>query len=230
MHSLDNPIWSALTSRHSNLAEGDEQARRYPAIFTTLAAVREPSVISFESLRKVTKDSENLALCFSDEAWVPPDWECRVTFAVTQMVCEKLIDCKSHEMEVLTTADVGQMKALVKLTQPGPFSDRTIEFGTFLGVKDGAKLVAMAGERMKIEGDFDEVSAVCTHPDYQGRGYARALTHAVAKRIYETGHTPILHVRSDNLAGIRSYESIGFVARRQFCFAVVRPRIEASSN
>ena len=153
---------------------------------------------------------------------MPSDWQLANKFPVLQMVCEKLIECQLQEMEILSAVDVPDMKALVKLTQPGPFSDRTIEFGTFRGIRDGARLVAMAGERMKIAGGFDEVSGVCTHPDFQGRGFGHALTCAVAKQIIEQGNTPFLHVRTDNLAAIHTYESIGFKPRREFCFAIIR--------
>jgi predicted GNAT family acetyltransferase len=93
------------------------------------------------------------------------------------MVCESLMPCKELEFQVLEQADVMQMRELVKLTQPGPFANRIHEFGTYIGIKSGARLIAMAGERMKVSGGFDEVSAVCTHPEFQGRGYARALVY-----------------------------------------------------
>lgn len=139
---------------------------------------------------------------------------------VAQMVCEGLLDCREQEMVPLDASDVPAMIELVKLTKPGPFADRTIEFGQFYGVKDGDRLVAMAGERMKVPG-MDEVSAVCAHPDYQGRGYGRALVHAVAANIVSRGHVPFLHVRAENAAGIRAYQSIGFVTRKQMHFTLV---------
>ena len=224
MHHLDQPIWSALSTRQANLALGDSHGRRFPPEFSPLAAVKENTAAAFASLGKVTSATDNLGLCFADEPWLPPDWELRTKFAVVQMVCEKLLDCETYKMEVLTKEDVPEMIALVKLTQPGPFAERTIEFGTFQGIRNGAKLVAMAGERLKIAGGFDEVSGVCTHPDYQGRGYGRALTYAVAKRISEMGNTPFLHVRADNAVAIRTYESLGFVHRRHFVFAVIRKK------
>ena len=80
----------------------------------------------------------------------------------------------------------------------------------------------MAGQRMKVPG-YDEVSAVCTHPDHQGNGYARALVNEIAQRIVAGGNTPMLHVRSENLAGIKSYEAVGFETRRKFIFSVLKP-------
>jgi predicted GNAT family acetyltransferase len=221
IEQLDNPIWNALTTRHAEMAEGGELARRYPQAFTSLAGLREPSDEAYAELAQITKVQQHVALFSLADPPTPPLFECRTKSPAAQMICNKLIDCKTHPMQILTKADVPEMTALARLTQPGPFSDRTIEFGVFLGIKDGSKLVAMAGERMKLPG-YDEVSAVCTHPDYQGRGYARALVHAVAERIIERGSIPMLHVKADNIAGIRTYQSIGFDIRRQFYFSLLR--------
>ena len=223
-HLLDNPIWNALSTRHAELALGDEQGRRYPPAFSPLAGIRDNSQAAFDSLGRVTDVGDHLGLCFEGEPWVPPDWQMSNKFLVAQMVCEKLLECRTFDMEVLTKKDVPDMIALVKLTQPGPFAERTIEFGTFRGIRDGARLVAMAGERIKIDGGLDEVSGVCTHPDYQGRGYGKALTHASAAGILDKGNTPFLHVRADNVAAIKTYETIGFVQRRNFWFAIVKKK------
>ena len=231
MHCLDNPAWSALNTRHSHLALGDEYGRRYPREFSPLAGVKEVSERSFAALYRVCSPSDRLGLCFiseSDISLIPDNWEVRGHFPVWQMMCERLLPAVETNYIVLTNYDVPQMKALVKLTEPGPFSERTIEFGRFIGIKDGDALVAMAGERMKIEDNghhYDEVSGVCTHPDYRGRGYAKSLTYSVSKNIVEMNHSPILHVRADNTAAIHTYETLGYSKRQEFVFAVIAPVI-----
>lgn len=224
MHSLDNPVWSALTTRHSHLALGDEYGKRYPREYSPLAGMSETTDRAFAALAKECADSDYLGLCFSGGLSVPANWKIRAQFPVLQMICEKLLPSSEISYEILQVSDVPQMKALVKLTEPGPFSDRTIEFGRFIGIKDGDALVAMAGERMKVSDsgqEYDEVSGVCTHPDYRGRGYAKALTYSVSKNIVESGRIPILHVRADNTAAIRTYEALGFSKRREFTFFVI---------
>jgi predicted GNAT family acetyltransferase len=104
---------------------------------------------------------------------------------------------------------------LVEVTSPGPFRSRAIELGRFLGIREAGRLVAMAGERMWI-GDFREISAVCTHPDARGRGYARALMGRVINRMLRAGETPFLHVRSSNARAIDIYRTLGFVRRAEF--------------
>jgi predicted GNAT family acetyltransferase len=113
------------------------------------------------------------------------------------------------------------MLALTQLARPGPFLARTIQMGDYAGVYDGERLVAMAGERMRLPG-HTEISAVCTHPDARGRGLATALTRHVARAILDRGETPILHVRRDNHDAIRVYERLGFTLRRHIDFVFYR--------
>ena len=113
------------------------------------------------------------------------------------------------------------MVELAALTKPGPFLIRTHELGGYIGIRDQGRLVAMAGERFKLPG-FTEVSAVCTHPDYRGRGYAAALTLAVATRIAARGETPFLHTFASNINAIRLYEKLGFVLRTPMSVTVLR--------
>jgi predicted GNAT family acetyltransferase len=124
-------------------------------------------------------------------------------------------------MRLITQSDVPAMVELAKLTEPGPFRNRTHELGTFFGIFQGSRLVSMAGQRMRVPG-FVEVSAVCTHPDARGRGHARTLMSAVMELILQDGDTPFLHSFADNHAAIRVYEAIGFRLRRYFHLAVLK--------
>lgn len=216
---LDNVIWNALTGDHASLAQGDALARRYDPDFTSLAGLVEPSDAAFESLLKVL-NGRKIGVFLPEGQALPSPVQLYGCAPVAQMVCEKLIACKPCSFVELTSEDVPQMVALAELTKPGPFANRTIEFGNFIGIKDGDRLVAMAGQRMKLE-KMHEVSGVCTHPDYQGRGYARALVHEVAQRIFAHADTPFLHVRAENAAGVRSYEAIGFQIRHVFTYGIV---------
>jgi predicted GNAT family acetyltransferase len=112
------------------------------------------------------------------------------------------------------------MLALATLTEPGPFFARTHQLGDFVGVRDGGRLMAMAGERMKPTG-FTEVSGVCTHPDGRGRGYAGALTRAVVAKILARGEQPFLHVYAHNTGAIALYEALGFSLRRKMSMTVL---------
>ena len=145
---------------------------------------------------------------------------------LTQMIClEPNLDASGPlqagtTLRRLTLANVPAMMELAKLTEPGPFRERTFELGNFYGIVAGDRLLAMAGQRMRVPG-FVEVSAVCTHPDARGRGYAGRLMSNVMRDIAEESRTPFLHAFDDNPA-VRLYQKLGFVRRRSFHLAVIK--------
>jgi ribosomal protein S18 acetylase RimI-like enzyme len=79
----------------------------------------------------------------------------------------------------------------------------------------------MAGERLKIPG-YTEVSAVCTHPEHAGKGYARILMTEVMQRIRGRGEARFLHVRKDNERAIELCRRLGFSRRSLSHLAVLR--------
>ena len=121
----------------------------------------------------------------------------------------------------LGVADVPEMLALVARTRPGPFLARTVELGTYLGIRRDGELVAMAGERMHPPG-WTEISAVCTAAEYRGHGLATRLVRALVHDIRERGETPFLHAAGSNVHAIGLYESLGFRLRRRTTFAAFR--------
>ncbi len=139
-----------------------------------------------------------------------------------QMVAPRLNRVAGQMQPVeLGASDVAAMLELVGLTKPGPFAPRTYEMGRYLGVFEGVRLIAMAGEKLRLPG-FTEVSAVCTHPDYRGRGFAKVLVSAIADGVQQRGETPILHVVATNDAAIRTYESLGFAKRSDVQFTFLK--------
>jgi hypothetical protein len=120
----------------------------------------------------------------------------------------------------LSDADAPEMLALATLTRPGPFFERTHQLGDFIGVKLDGRLAAMAGERLRLPG-MAEVSGVCVHPDFRGRGYARDLTRLAASRILARGETPFLHCFESNAPAIALYEALGFKLRRTIVLSVL---------
>ena len=118
---------------------------------------------------------------------------------------------------------VDDMLDLVQSTRPGPFRRRTIELGTYLGIRRDGTLIAMAGERMHPPG-WSEISAVCTDPEFRGEGLASRVMLAVVEVIRRRGDLPFLHAAADNTSAIRLYENLGFTHRREAVFqAVQRP-------
>jgi predicted GNAT family acetyltransferase len=217
---LDNAIWHALATEQAYLAQGNELARRFPRDVSPFAAIRDTSPESYEALAELL-DGDTVAVSFEAKPDLPGGWETKLSVDANQMVFEGSTPVGSQqEFTKLTKKDVPEMLALAKLTEPGPFLIRTIELGSYFGIFDGYALVAMAGERMHLSG-FTEVSAVCTHPDYTGRGYGTALMSVVMAGIMRRGETPFLHVRVGNPAqGL--YEKLGFKVRARQHLVVIK--------
>jgi predicted GNAT family acetyltransferase len=221
-HVLDRPVWSALTTRHTELAEGSNLARRYDPSITPFAAARDDSEECLHALAELAGRNERLLLVHADEIVLPPGFSAEISARAVQMVPTRPLEKVADErLERLGDADAADMLALAKLTKPGPFSLKAQSLGEFWGVKVNGALVAMAGERMKQDG-YTELSGVCSHPDVRGRGLARLLSLFVAGRIIARGELPYLHAYATNAAAIALYESIGFEVRRVMNVALLR--------
>lgn len=211
---LDNVIWSALTTRQASLAMGDETSLRFPADIAPFAAMPVISDDGFATLIRVTQPGDRAAF-FTPEPVVPPaQFIIERNGAIDQMIgpaVQKQVD--TSDMITLGADDVPDMMALVALTQPGPFAVRTYTMGKYLGIRIDGQLVAMAGERLNLAG-YTEISAVCTHPDFRGRGYPARLLTAVANGIVSRGDTPFLHVFPSNVAAGTLYKKLGFEVRQ----------------
>nr|WP_246563317.1 GNAT family N-acetyltransferase [Bradyrhizobium liaoningense] len=212
---LDRPIWSALTTSQKHLAEGGLRALRYPVDMTPFADMVDMSAASFAALRDLLSGSEVAALFTPEPVDVPAGFKVVLAESGEQMIGSPA-DSPLRDAEIISlgAADVPAMMALTALTKPGPFALRTHELGTFLGIRAGGELVAMTGERMK-PGNFTEMTAVCVHPEYRGRGYAQALLAAVARKIEARGEIPFLHVFSSNSSAIALYQRQGMRIRRR---------------
>jgi predicted GNAT family acetyltransferase len=226
MHPLDNVIWKALTTRQAHFAESSGKACRFTPEVSPLAAFREPTPEAYESLAALFSPRGTIGL-FLDAPYQPrASWSLVAGAPMPEMVYEggtAPLTRSSSDPEIveLGAADSPDMMALTALTKPGPFHKRTHELGGYLGIRREGKLVAMAGERLKVPG-YTEVSAICTHPEHTGHGYAGILTNEVIHRIRSRGETPFLHVREDNVRAIELYKRLGFRQRVLLHFAVLR--------
>ena len=223
-HPLDRPIWSALTTRQANLAEGGARARRFPAAIGPFADLIDMSAQSFAELAAVMSGSEISVLFTADAVSAPDDFKILLADTGEQMIGTPAESTLAGlEIVTLGAADVPGMMALVELTKPGPFGLRTHELGTFLGIRVDGQLVAMTGERMK-PGIYTEMTAVRVHPSHRGRGYAQALLGAVAGRIVARGEIPFLHVFTSNASAIALYRRQGMDIRRRLHVTVLQKR------
>jgi ribosomal protein S18 acetylase RimI-like enzyme len=225
---LDNPVWHALNSHHARLAIGSGLARKYPPRVTPFAAFAAPSEAAYESLLAVLGDQRRVGILLDEPASPPAGWTVVAAHPITQMIWDgdALPVAANSTITQMTPADVPEMVALAELTKPGPMAERVLELGNYYGVREGSRLAAIAGERLHLTG-YTEVSGVCTHPDFRGRGYAGQLVASLVRKITGRGETPFLHLKTDNVAAQRVYESLGFRRRRFINLLVTEPPVRA---
>ena len=219
---LDRPVWSALTTVHARHTIGTDRARRFEADIGPFGAARDESDESLAELGSLIASSGPLLLAQAPEIACPPGVRIAKAMLAQQMHHDRpdLPPLTGVPIRRLGDADAAAMVELASLTNPGPFERRTHELGVFWGVEQEGRLAAMAGERFKQPG-FCEISGVCTHPDFHGRGYARELCLVVLGRIRSRGEHAYLHVFSDNAGAIALYEKLGFRTRREIRVGVL---------
>ncbi|MAG30456.1 MAG: GNAT family N-acetyltransferase [Deltaproteobacteria bacterium] len=220
---LANPVWHALTGRQSVFAErtADGRACRYQSDVNIFAGVDQLDAAGWSALAELVRP-DGVAILSRDEVpEVPRGWTEVYRGTSMQMVAAELADARPVDLVPLDPADVPEMIELAEETVPGPFLPRTIELGRYVGVRQQGRLVAMAGERMRLPG-FAEVSAVCTHPSAQREGLAAALTLAVVRGIRERGEEAFLHVVDENEGALRLYRALGFQLHRPVTAVAVR--------
>lgn len=212
---LDRPVWSALSTRHLPLSLGGALARRYAPGVNLFASACDDTAAALTALTDLVQPGEHIFLLQVPDIIVPTGLVPAKAAKCVQMVATRSVPAAADDDIVeLTDADAPEMLALAKLTEPGPFLARTHTMGTFRGIRIGGRLAAMAGERFRFPG-YTEVSGVCTHPDFRGRGLARRLSAAVAARIESRGERPFLHAWKTNRPAISLYESLGFEIRAE---------------
>jgi len=221
-HLLDNIFWHALSGPQSVYAVGASAARRYAPGFSPIAGFADAEHPDLDALAPFCAAGES----FYTDGWsgaASAGWKIELESTMFKMLWtgEMPVADEAPEALPLGPEHAEQAVALAALTRPGPFGLRTIELGEYFGLFDGPHLMAMAGERA-FAGSLREVSGICTHPDYQGRGLARRLTAKLIRRQLLRGETPFLHVMRSNEAARALYYRMGFVDHRESVVRVIR--------
>lgn len=212
VNTLDNPVWHSLATQHAALAITATGAAKYPPAVAPFAAVGDAPGSASNQLASLVGDNESVYLV--GVAPEPPaGWMLEQERPCLQMICHAPpAEVQGPPVTEMSALQRDDMLALTALVFPGFFRPRTLEMGRYLGIYDGGRLAAMAGERMRLDG-FQEISAVCTHPDFTGRGFAQRLVSLVCRGAFERGFVPFLHVYHDNVRAIAVYHQLGFTDR-----------------
>ena len=222
LHLLDNVPWHSLSGLHTRFSSGTSDARRYSPGFSPIIAFADVDSPNFAALAQFCAPGEHF-YCGGSSKSVPSGWQIDAETTAIQMLWNAAALPEDDGALVavrLGPSHVPQILELVAITQPGPFAERTIELGEYYGVFEAQQLVAMAGERMAA-GHLREISGVCTHPDFQGRGLARRLVEKLIRLELQRGETPFLHVMQDNVQARRIYERMGFRHHQEVTLRIV---------
>ncbi|MEO7323510.1 MAG: GNAT family N-acetyltransferase [Dokdonella sp.] len=220
-HPLDNPVWASLTSKHSSLARKTANAARYPADVAPFVAVDAADAGAADQLSSLVDRGESV-LFVGLAPPLPSTWSVEPLVAIAQMTCDShLLVIDGPPIAEVSRDQVADMLGLTALVYPHYFRARTIEMGRYFGIYVDGALVAMAGERMGFEG-HQEISAICTHPEHTGRGYAQRLTAILSNDILDSGRVPFLHVSHQNGRAKALYERIGYRIRADIVLLAAR--------
>ena len=213
---LDNPVLAALNYSQDELGRCSERAAVYHPGISPLAGITGPLTPALQELAQLVPEGSGVGVVYVEEELPElPEWRPLGVMCLHQMVCDEPT-AETEEFDDLALSDVPDMLELAQATDPGPFLERTIEMGRYVGVRRNGRLVAMAGERMKPPG-WVEISAVCTHPDGRGHGYASRLVAALLNDCFVTQQRAFLHVRKGSASEASAtaiYERLGFRHRR----------------
>jgi GNAT superfamily N-acetyltransferase len=223
-HLLDNIIWHTLIGPHAKFSTGADDARRYAQGFSPIIGFANPKQPNFAALAPYCKPGEHF-YCDGWSGTPPSGWQIDVETIMLKMVWDAPMPSADEAPEAVSLGPEHTATALelATLTRPGPFGLRTIELGEYFGCFEGPRLVAMAGERL-FAGSLREISGVCTHPDFQGRGLARRLMAKLVRRQMQRNETPFLHVMRENHGARRLYERMGFRDYRESVVRIISPR------
>ena len=216
-HPLDNPIWQSLANRHRGLALSRGDVLRYPAEIAPFLGVPGPGTPLSPAVETLVAAGESVFLL----GQVPPEpagWALMPLGDLAQMVCDApLPEVHGPEFIELGEAHRADVLVLTARVYPHYFRAHTMKLGRYFGIYEDGRLAAIIGERMGPPG-WRELSAICTHPDFLGRGYARRLMAWLSNDLLAQGLTPFLHVSHQNTRALALYRNTGYRIRTDIPF------------
>lgn len=210
---LDNPVWNSLCESHEKHALKFGNIKFYDPDYCSFGGFAE-----VENTTSALEEYSNLTngfFIFGEKPILPNSLKLKNELICLQMIINSKIEVSfQDEIVALNETHLDDLLGLVKIVYPEYFKQKTASLGDYYGIYKNNQLVAVTGERMRMDG-FIEVSAVITHPDHTGKGYAKQLVTHVANAIFDKKNTPFLHVSEANFGAVKLYEKLGFRTRRK---------------
>lgn len=213
---LDNPVWYSLNEIHQNFEIEYDGVKFYYPDYCPFGGFINPDR-TLVSIDKYLELCDNFYVVgskpsFSDNLKINRELVCNQMLLDTSINIER-----SEKITEFQDNHKDDLFGLVNLVQPGYFKKKTSQLGSYYGIYKNGNLVAVTGERMKMN-SYTEVSAVVTHPEHTGKGYAKQLIAHTANKILSENKIPYLHVADTNIGAIKLYEKLGFWTRRKISF------------
>ena len=225
--SLYNPVYNALLTGDARLSVGEGVVKYFDEQVSPFVGFPGDYDKGFNDLYDLLPAGRKILYATPKKINEPEGWQIAAEMEGLQFIFVEGINQVDPSIKLvpLSNHNVGEMVQLATLTKPGPFGLRTIEFGHYHGIFENDRLVAMTGQRLHV-GNYTEISAVCTHPNYLGKGYAAALMVHQLNLIRDLGQHAFLHVRKDNSRAIALYERLGFKVNRGMNFYFMKRRLD----
>lgn len=223
--ALDNPAWSALTTTQAAFAKGTVNAKRYKPGVLPFVGFAKPDPAAVAELDPLIEPGETFYI-IGEMPPLPAHWNLELELPCAQLLAPADLHGMPQPQETIVPlgpTDKDEMYRLISSIQPGYYHPDTRQLGDYYGIRRDGRLIAMAGERIRLTG-FSELSAICTHPDFTGHGYAQQLIAWLCRRQARAGINPFLHVALSNERALRLYIHLGFRHRREIAFRRVRKK------
>lgn len=215
-YKLDNPVWYSLAETHQKFSIDYNGIKFYHPDYCPFGGFDTATNIS-KHIEEYSTLADNFFIV-GEKPEIPKGLVLKKELVCLQMIINDKIDkAITENISALTSEHSNALFQLVNLVQPGYFKNKTVLLGNYFGIFRDGELIAAAGERMKMK-DYIEVSAIVTHPNHTGQGYAKQLIAHTVNNIFSQNNTPYLHVAENNTVAIRLYENLGFITRHRISF------------
>jgi ribosomal protein S18 acetylase RimI-like enzyme len=210
-HKLDNPVWYSVSETHKNFGIDFGTIKFYHPDYCSFGGI-----VALENIENSISEYAKLVNNFyiiGQKPIVLDNLKIDHELICLQMIIHDKIEGNIEDQIVkLEEEHLDDLLGLVKIVYPEYFKKKTSSLGNYYGIYKNNQLVAVTGERMQMD-EYTEVSAVITHPEHTGKGYAKQLVTHTVNAIFAKNKTPFLHVAESNVGAIKLYEKFGFETR-----------------